>query len=364
MYSHLQKDCVIEMELLPEVLSTHLKVQKQALFELLLEPGARQLLLPAGCPPQLLMQRGAPQLVRPGPLTQAEVEELVHALGADKMEEDGVGFKWMVNSSLHSAVLTKNLAGDVSTLAVRLGRVVRLASAICAEALIDRSALILGASRIGKTTVLRDIAVSMADSRHVLLLDIGGECFGLGATLPEYGGKVHRVQVSRTAGLREAASSAIATFAPDVLLMDCNDAGLAMDVAAVCNKACVHFVGTACGRMSDVASAFQQRYWSSAGPKGGMQLTEFPFATVVDLKAPELGCDIFWGAAGAIGKILQNTVYEGETRIRTPNGIHRQMQQFQFNSPAAPVATATAPTYATAPPASTFVPAAPGLALQ
>ena len=76
-------------------------VNRKLLLDHLIEPGARQLLFQAGSPPQLLLQRGAPRVFRPDPVSLREIERLAKVLGAEDATEDGFAAKRMIGESPH-----------------------------------------------------------------------------------------------------------------------------------------------------------------------------------------------------------------------------------------------------------------------
>ncbi len=154
--------------------------------------------------------------------------------------------------TLHRISAIRNRRGDVVGLTCRVGRAVYGTIAII-EDLIEsgQSILMLGPPGVGKTTMLREAARVMAESKRVVIVDTSNEIGGDGDVPHPAVGKARRMQVSRPERQHEVMIEAVENHNPEVIVIDEIGRELEAMAARTIAERGVQLIGTAHGNALD-----------------------------------------------------------------------------------------------------------------
>jgi stage III sporulation protein SpoIIIAA len=162
------------------------------------------------------------------PVTYADLEYVVERIG-----EFGDDNRAGIERTLHRISAMRNRKGKIVGLTCRIGRAV-LGSIALIRDIVEQgqSILILGRPGVGKTTLLREIARSLADeaNKRVVVVDTSNEIAGDG-DIPHPGiGRARRMQVARTAEQHAVMIEAVENHMPQVIVID--EIGTELEAAA------------------------------------------------------------------------------------------------------------------------------------
>lgn len=157
-----------------------------------------------------------------------------------------------IESTLHRISAIKNRKGDIIGLTCRIGKAVSGSISIIQELLqTDKSILLLGRPGVGKTTVLREIAKSLAETKRVVIVDTSNEIGGDGDIPHSAIGKARRLQVAHPELQHRIMIEAVENHTPQVIVIDEIGTELEAIAARTIAERGVQLVGTAHGNFLD-----------------------------------------------------------------------------------------------------------------
>jgi stage III sporulation protein SpoIIIAA len=180
-------------------------------------------------------------------ITRAELDHVVERIG----EFDGDN-RAGLERTLHRISCLRNRRGYIVGLTCRVGRAVYGTVDIIQDIVESgRSLLILGRPGVGKTTLLREAARILAESRRVIVVDTSNEIGGDGDVPHPAVGKARRMQVREPMLQHEVMIEAVENHNPEVIVID--EIGRELEAAAARTIAerGVQLIGTAHGQTID-----------------------------------------------------------------------------------------------------------------
>src|SRR5512136_2444254 len=157
-----------------------------------------------------------------------------------------------IERTLHRISAIRNRRGHIVGLTLRVGRAVYGTVEIIQDIIESgRSILILGRPAVGKTTLLREAARILAESRRVIIVDTSNEIGGDGDVPHSAVGKARRMQVKVPTLQHEVMIEAVENHNPEVIVID--EIGRELEAAAARTIAerGVQLIGTAHGQTID-----------------------------------------------------------------------------------------------------------------
>jgi stage III sporulation protein SpoIIIAA len=176
-------------------------------------------------------------------VTQEEIDHVVARVG-EFTTDNRAG----IERTLHRISCIRNRRGDIVGLTLRLGRAVYGTIDIIRDLLeTEKSILLLGKPGVGKTTLLREAARVLADSKRVVVVDTSNEIGGDGDIPHPAIGRARRMQVAQPEYQHEVMIEAVENHMPEVIIID--EIGRELEAAAARTIAerGVQLVGTAHG---------------------------------------------------------------------------------------------------------------------
>ncbi len=177
------------------------------------------------------------------PVTREELTQVVQMIG-----EFGSDNRAGIERTLHRISALKNRRGEIIGLTCRVGRAVSGTIDIIADIIKEgRSLLLLGKPGVGKTTMLREIAKELAESKRVVIVDTSNEIGGDG-DIPHPGiGRARRLQVPRHDLQYQVMIEAVENHMPEVVVIDEIGNSFEADAARTIAERGVMLIGTAHG---------------------------------------------------------------------------------------------------------------------
>ncbi len=176
-------------------------------------------------------------------VTFADIDKVVSRLG-DFDDDNRAG----ITRTLHRISAIRNRHGRIVGLTCRVGRAVYGTIDIIQDLVsADKSLLLLGRPGIGKTTMLREAARILAETRRVVIVDTSNEIAGDGDVPHPAIGRARRMQVAQPALQHEVMIEAVENHNPEVIVID--EIGRELEAAAARTIAerGVQLIGTAHG---------------------------------------------------------------------------------------------------------------------
>jgi stage III sporulation protein SpoIIIAA len=150
--------------------------------------------------------------------------------------------------TLHRISAIRNRRGNIVGLTCRVGRAVYGTTDIIKDLIESgKSLLILGRPGVGKTTMLRESARILAESKRVVIVDTSNEIGGDGDVPHPAVGRARRMQVARPSLQHEVMIEAVENHNPEAIVID--EIGRELEAAAARTIAerGVQLIGTAHG---------------------------------------------------------------------------------------------------------------------
>jgi stage III sporulation protein SpoIIIAA len=180
-------------------------------------------------------------------ITRAELDHVVERIG--EFDADN---RAGLERTLHRISCLRNRRGHIVGLTCRVGRAVYGTVDIIQDIIESgRSLLILGRPGVGKTTLLREAARILAESKRVIVVDTSNEIGGDGDVPHPAVGKARRMQVREPMLQHEVMIEAVENHNPEVIVID--EIGRELEAAAARTIAerGVQLIGTAHGQTID-----------------------------------------------------------------------------------------------------------------
>ncbi len=180
-------------------------------------------------------------------ITRAELDHVVERTG--EFDADN---RAGLERTLHRISCLRNRRGHIVGLTCRVGRAVYGTVDIIQDIVESgKSLLILGRPGVGKTTLLREAARILAESKRVIVVDTSNEIGGDGDVPHPAVGKARRMQVREPMLQHEVMIEAVENHNPEVIVID--EIGRELEAAAARTIAerGVQLIGTAHGRTID-----------------------------------------------------------------------------------------------------------------
>jgi stage III sporulation protein SpoIIIAA len=177
-------------------------------------------------------------------VTRAELDFVVEHIG--EFDADN---RAGLERTLHRISAIRNRRGHIVGLTCRVGRAVYGTIDILDDLVESgKSLLILGQPGIGKTTMLREAARTLAEKKRVVIVDTSNEIGGDGDVPHPAVGRARRMQVAKPSLQHEVMIEAVENHNPEVIVID--EIGRELEAAAARTIAerGVQLIGTAHGR--------------------------------------------------------------------------------------------------------------------
>ncbi len=180
-------------------------------------------------------------------VTREEIDHVVQQLG-DIDADNRAGLE----RTLHRISAIRNRRGDIVGLTCRVGRAVYGTVDIVEDIVASgKSILILGRPGVGKTTMLREAARILAESKRVVIVDTSNEIGGDGDVPHPAVGRARRMQVATPSLQHEVMIEAVENHNPEVIVIDEIGRELEAAAARTIGERGVQLVGTAHGNTLD-----------------------------------------------------------------------------------------------------------------
>ena len=213
-------------------------------LDALARPGLIEVVLDLGRVPTARYTSSEEQL----DTTEVTEQEIEHVVA--QISEFGEDNRAGVPRTLHRISAIRNRRGRIVGLTCRVGRSVTGSSSVIRDLVESgRSILLLGRPGVGKTTMLRDVARTLADDldRRVVVVDTSNEIGGDG-DIPHRGiGRARRMQVQRPELQHEVMIEAVENHTPEVIVIDEIGTSLEAEASRTIAERGVQLIGTAHG---------------------------------------------------------------------------------------------------------------------
>jgi stage III sporulation protein SpoIIIAA len=185
--------------------------------------------------------------IRDTEVTRAEIDYVDERTGVfDADNRAGI------ERTLHRISAIRNRRGAVVGLTLRVGRAVYGTVDIIQDLIESgKSVLILGRPGVGKTTLLREAARILAESKRVVIVDTSNEIGGDGDVPHPAVGKARRMQVAEPTLQHEVMIEAVENHNPEVIVIDEIGRELEALAARTIAERGVQLIGTAHGQTLD-----------------------------------------------------------------------------------------------------------------
>lgn len=150
--------------------------------------------------------------------------------------------------TLHRISAIRNRRGEIVGLTCRVGRAVYGTTDVIKDLIEShKSLLILGRPGVGKTTMLREAARILADTKRVVIVDTSNEIGGDGDVPHPAVGRARRMQVAKPSLQHEVMIEAVENHSPEVIVIDEIGRELEAIAARTIAERGVQLIGTAHG---------------------------------------------------------------------------------------------------------------------
>lgn len=149
-------------------------------------------------------------------VTGDEIEHICRAVGMFNGDN-----RAGISRTLHRISAIRNRQHRIVGLTCRLGRAVEGVTDIIADILLSqRSVLVMGRPGVGKTTLLRDAARLLSQTRRVVVVDSSNEIGGEGDVPHPAIGRARRMQVTDPRQQHKVMIEAVQNHMPEVIVID------------------------------------------------------------------------------------------------------------------------------------------------
>jgi stage III sporulation protein SpoIIIAA len=181
-------------------------------------------------------------------LLDREVTELDLEQSVAHVKEFDADNRAGIERTLHRISGIRNRRGDVIGMTCRVGRAVYGTIDIIQDIIESgKSILFLGKPGVGKTTMLREAARVIAESKRVVIVDTSNEIGGDGDIAHPAVGKARRMQVPTPSLQHEVMIEAVENHNPEVIIIDEIGRELEAQAARTIAERGVQLIGTAHG---------------------------------------------------------------------------------------------------------------------
>ena len=181
-------------------------------------------------------------------LVAREITAADLAYVTDRIGEFDADNRAGLERTLHRISAIRNRRGHIVGLTCRVGRAVYGTIDIIEDLIKSgQSILILGRPGVGKTTMLREAARILADSRRVIIVDTSNEIGGDGDVPHPAVGAARRMQVAKPSLQHEVMIEAVENHNPEVIVIDEIGRELEAQAARTIAERGVQLIGTAHG---------------------------------------------------------------------------------------------------------------------
>jgi stage III sporulation protein SpoIIIAA len=154
-------------------------------------------------------------------LREAEVTQVEIQYTVDRIGEFDADNRAGIARTLHRIAAIRNRKSDVVGLTCRVGRAVYGTIAIIQDIVENgESVLLLGRPGVGKTTMLREAARVLAETKRVVVVDTSNEIGGDGDIPHPAVGRARRMQVEMPSLQHEVMIEAVENHNPEVIIID------------------------------------------------------------------------------------------------------------------------------------------------
>ncbi len=180
-------------------------------------------------------------------VTHEQINHVVEQLG-DIDADNRAGLE----RTLHRISAIRNRRREIVGLTCRVGRAVYGTSDIIEDIINSgKSILLLGRPGVGKTTMLREAARILAESKRVVIVDTSNEIGGDGDVPHPAVGRARRMQVATPSLQHEVMIEAVENHNPEVIVIDEIGRAAEAEAARTIGERGVQLVGTAHGNTLD-----------------------------------------------------------------------------------------------------------------